>query len=241
MNILGQKEKNGTEPKKSVAVFDIDGTFFRSSLLIELVEMLIKEGLFPKETSDLFQNEYDAWVNRKGAYEAYIRNVVTAFRSHIKGISADDMNKISDNLLKEQKNKTYRFTRDLIKELQDSHFMLAISHSPHIIVEPFAHFWGFDKVYAKLYSLDENGIFTGDIDHDELIMQKDKILARAVEKENLTLNGSVGVGDTGSDASFLSLVDRPIAFNPNSELYKIARKEKWGVVVERKDVVYTIQ
>lgn len=32
--------------KRKVAVFDIDGTIFRSSLLIELVEVMVQHGLF---------------------------------------------------------------------------------------------------------------------------------------------------------------------------------------------------
>ncbi|MFH1246519.1 MAG: hypothetical protein V1489_01955, partial [Candidatus Liptonbacteria bacterium] len=47
-----------------------------------------------------------------------------------------------------------------------------------------------------------------------------------------------GVGDTESDVSFLKMVERPICFNPNKELYAKAKKRGWRVVVERKDVVY---
>ena len=35
--------------KKKVAVFDVDGTLFRSSLLIEIVETLIAAGVFPQK------------------------------------------------------------------------------------------------------------------------------------------------------------------------------------------------
>jgi len=34
---------------KKLAIFDIDGTIFRSSLTIELLESLIEEGVFPLE------------------------------------------------------------------------------------------------------------------------------------------------------------------------------------------------
>lgn len=39
---------------RKVAFFDIDGTVFRSSLLIELVNALIAEGVFPKEALEYF-------------------------------------------------------------------------------------------------------------------------------------------------------------------------------------------
>jgi len=72
-------------------------------------------------------------------------------------------------------------------------------------------------------------------------MNKSNILHRVIEQENLTMEDSVAVGDTASDISVLEMVHNPICFNPNNELYKRAKASKWEVVVERKDVVYTIQ
>jgi len=71
-----------------------------------------------------------------------------------------------------------------------------------------------------------------------LINDKAKILKRAVEKENLTLKGSVGVGDTESDIAFLKMVEKPICFNPNKKLYIRAKRSGWQIIVERKDVIY---
>jgi phosphoserine phosphatase len=50
----------------------------------------------------------------------------------------------------------------------------------------------------------------------------------------------VGVGDTDGDIPLLRKVETPICFNPNQKLYEHAKKEGWPVVVERKDVVYTL-
>ncbi|MBU6431430.1 MAG: hypothetical protein KGJ58_04640 [Patescibacteria group bacterium] len=56
----------------------------------------------------------------------------------------------------------------------------------------------------------------------------------------MTLNNSVGVGDTEGDISFLEMVAKPICFNPNSKLYLRGKKKGWRIVVERKDVVYEL-
>jgi len=67
-----QKRVSGhTLNKKQVAVFDIDGTIFRSSLLIELVDGLIMEGVFPKSTVKDYEREFARWLNREGSYDAY--------------------------------------------------------------------------------------------------------------------------------------------------------------------------
>jgi phosphoserine phosphatase len=82
--------------------------------------------------------------------------------------------------------------------------------------------------------------FTGVVIDEHVILNKANILKRAVEKEGLTLKGSVGVGDTESDISFLELVEKPICFNPNKRLYTYAKRNDWKVVVERKDVIYEL-
>ena len=115
-----------------------------------------------------------------------------------------------------------------------------ISHSPKEVLEGFCGAWGFDKVYGRIHEVDENGLLTGKTQYLNLIEDKSKVLRRAIEKENLTMKGSVGVGDTDSDISFLSQVDRPICFNPNKKLYKHAKRNGWKVIVERKDVIYKL-
>lgn len=227
---------------KKVAIFDVDGTIFRSSLLIEVVERLVLEGVFPKTARQEFAREKFAWLDRKGDYERYILSVVDVFRSRIKGVSYVDFNRVAKEVVGEQKDRVYRFTRDLIFDLKKKgYFLLAISHSPKGILDHFCRRLGFGKVYGIFYELGPTDRFTGEVADEHIIMNKAQILRRAVLKEGLTLSGSIGVGDTESDISFLELVEQPICFNPNAKLYREARRRGWRVVVERKDVVYEIQ
>ena len=116
---------------------------------------------------------------------------------------------------------------------------MAISHSPREIVKEFCEQFGFDKVYAIIYET-EKGKFCDKVLYLELIKNKAKIVKRAVEKENLTLKDSIGVGDTESDIPFLKMVEKPICFNPNQKLYQYAKRRGWKIVVERKDVIYEL-
>ena len=49
------------------------------------------------------------------------------------------------------------------------------------------------------------------------------------------------MGDTESDIAFLKMVENPSSFNPNLKLYQYAKRVGWKMVVERKDVVYSIE
>lgn len=226
---------------KKAAIFDIDGTIFRSSLLIEITEALIKEGVFPQKARNIYDKAYESWSNRKGSYEKYIGNVIKAFERNIKGVSRNDFVKVAKKVVASHQSRVYRYTRGLVKELKKkNYYLLAISNSPKEIVDEFCKKWGFSKVYGRVYEVGRNEKFTGRILYLDLISDKAKVLRRAVKKENLTLQGSVGIGDSESDIAFLKLVERPICFNPNSKLYQRAKFSGWEVVVERKDVIYKI-
>jgi len=227
--------------KRKFAVFDIDGTIFRSSLLIEITEMCISNGLFPKSSRKVYTRAHLNWLNRKDTYQKYIDRVVRAFAVNIKGVSRDKYLKVVKKVIDLHKNRTYKFTRDLIKDLKKKGYhLIAISNSPKEGVDSFAHSLGFNKIYGSIYEVDFNNEFTGEVLFFDFLSNKSTALMRAVNEEKLSLKGSIGVGDTENDISFLKLVEKPIAFNPNNKLYSHAKKHKWRVVVERKDVIYNV-
>jgi len=231
----------GMEKKRPVAVFDIDGTLFRSSLLIELVEELVKREIFPQAARSTYKDAHEDWLNRKGEYGPFIQKVVLAFGKYAKGIPYGEVADVAGEIIEAKRDRVYRYTRDLIDELKKSgHYLLAISHSPKFIVDGFAYELGFDKSYGTFYDTGASNRFTGEIIDEHIIMNKAAVLARALEKNDLSLTGSYGVGDTESDIGMLTMVETPIAFNPNRLLYRHAKKHDWKIVVERKDVIYEI-
>ena len=226
--------------KQKVAVFDVDGTIFRSSLLVQVVDQLIRDGVFPEDAQKAYARDHEKWLNREGTYEAYIQAVVKAFTQHLTGVHYGALADASKKVVAAQWKRTYRYPRALIRELKDrGYYLLAISHSPKTILDKFCPRLGFDKVYGLLYETDEDERFTGRI-MEEQALDKAYLIRRAVDKESLMLTNSIGVGDTESDIAFLEIIAKPICFNPNAKLFAHAKKEKWKVVVERKDVIYTL-
>ncbi len=226
--------------KKKVAAFDIDGTIFRSSFLIQVVDQLIRDDIFPEEAQAIYAKQQEKWLDREGDYEAYIEAVVEAFVKHLQGVHYGALVDASKKVVAAQWKHTYRYPRALIKDLKDrGYFLLALSNSPKTIIDKFCTRLGFDKVYGTLYEIDEEEKFTGNL-IEARGLDKAYLLRRAIDKESLKLSNSVGVGDSEGDISFLEIVAKPICFNPNAKLYAHAKKEKWKVVVERKDVIYEL-
>jgi HAD superfamily hydrolase (TIGR01490 family) len=227
--------------QQKVAIFDIDGTIFRSSLLIEIVEVLIELDHFPAAVRKQYEKEKVRWMDRKGDYEAYIMAVVRVFLKNMKGLPEKAFVEAAHIVVDRYRDRVYLYARELIAELKKKdYYLLAISNSPKGILDIFCDVLGFDKVYGRYYEVGEDKKYTGKIIDEHMIASKANLLKRAVKNNDLTLKGSVGVGDTESDISFLRLVEHPICFNPNANLFKHAKRRHWKVVVERKDVIYKL-
>lgn len=227
--------------QKPVAFFDIDGTLFRSSLLIELCERLLRAEVFPAEAATQYEDEFRAWQNRVGTYEEYIAAVVQTFRTHIQGVHYGTLADIGREVVSDSGQRVYRYTRDRIAALKaDGYFLVAISQSPKTILDDFCQSYGFDKVYGRMYEIGPQDRFTGVVTDEHLISNKANIVRRVYEKEAVSSERSIGFGDTEGDISLLEMVETPVCFNPNAALYKHAQRMGWKVVVERKDVIYEL-
>ncbi len=226
--------------KKRIAVFDIDGTIFRSSLLRELLEALISFGIFPYRAQEYYVHSYVRWLDRKASYHIYQQAVIKAYQCYIKGINRNIVRDTSNHVMNFHRYRIYHYTKNMVRNLKKKGFYLvAISGSPQDIVEPFAKNLGFDKVYGKVFAIDKRNQFTGKISNQKEIENKDTVLKRVLlSDKELTLKGSIGVGDTNLDIPFLKLLEHPIAFNPNKELYLYAKKNKWEIIIERKDMIF---
>lgn len=227
--------------QQKVAFIDIDGTVFRSSLLIELVEALIDAGLFPETARAGYEKQHLAWHNREGTYEAYINAIVKVFMQNIKGVAYGDLADTGRAVVAENKKRVYRYTRDLISKLKkQNYYVVAISQSPKTILDDFCEEYGFDKVYGRMYEIGPTDKFTGEVTDEEIIANKANVIKRVLEDEQFMIDNSVAIGDTESDISMLDMVAMPICFNPNNTLFQHAKRMGWKVVVERKDVIYEL-
>lgn len=226
--------------KDKLAIFDIDGTIFRKNLHFELLNELAYRGIFEKEVRRELVRAYGDWLDNEGTYEAYRDRLVELYEQNIKGCDQKDILIAAKNVASFNAKRVYIYARDLIEKLKEDHVMLVISGSPIEIVAEYAEYFGFDAHYGSVYEIDENKKYTGRASF-EPTRDKGAVVKQFVAENNISLEGSFGIGDTESDAKFLELVDEPIAFNPNLNLRGIAQEKGWKIRVEKKDVVYEIK
>lgn len=221
---------------RPIAIFDIDGTIFRSSLTIELLKRLVADRIFEPNFMKKVQRSEAKWLNRKGHYDDYINDVWRAYQKAIVGKKKSQIVAASQKVIQEQKYRTYRYTKKLLFDIRQHYHTIGISGSPLEVIQEYNKFLRLEKLYGWEFGIDEKARYTNVVLHAPTQYKKE-LIVRYVQNHNLSLKGSIGVGDTESDVGFLELVEDPICFNPNSVLAKIARRKNWTVVMERKDLI----
>ncbi len=226
--------------KTKLAVFDIDGTIFRKNLAFELINELAWMGIFHRSVRNQLVRHYSDWLDHKGTYEEYRKALVKLYAENIKGCTKDDVEKACQIVIPFYKHRTYVYTSQLVEKFRRENYkIIAVSGSPSEIVEEYNKYLKLDAVFGTIYEMD-NEKYTGGAVFEPTI-DKSQVVRQYLAENDLTLEDSYGVGDTESDARVLEIVANPIAFNPNENLRKIAEKNGWRIVVEKKDVIYDIK
>lgn len=234
--------------KKRAAFFDIDGTLFRNSLLIEHFLKLCEDGILSK---DIWTNEigpiYYKYQNRLGAYEDYLDKAALVYQKSMIGLDRKLIDDYSNLVIEENKNKVYMITRKAVEmHIENGDLIFFISGSPNFLVDNFAKFYGATESISTDYVFDENDKFTGKV----IPMWDGKSKLTAIreldEKYKIDLDNSFAYGDTNGDITMFEMVGNPHAINPSFELIEKLfcdpeLRQKATINIERKDVNYNFK
>ncbi len=229
------------------AFFDIDGTLYRDSLMIEHFKKLIRyEVIDPALWHSHVKHTYADWQRRIGEYEDYMEELAAIYIEALTGKDLISLDFINDQVIALKGDQVYSFTRKRIKWHQDrGHKVFFISGSPDYLVSKMAMKYGVSDYKGTDYLLDENGKFTGEVIPNWDAENKTRTINRFAEKYNIDFTRSYAYGDTNGDISMLRRVGHPVAINPTRELLENIKKdpvlrETATIIVERKDVVYQL-
>lgn len=234
--------------KQIAAFFDIDGTIYRNSLMIEHFKKLIKYELLDVEKYQSHVEEaFKLWDTRVGDYDEYLNKLVESYVIAMDGLPISYNDFISDQVVYLKGNRVYSYTRDKIKwHKEQGHKVIFISGSPDFLVSRMAKKWDADDYEASKYLLDETGTkYSGEIIPMWDSSHKIQALEKFRQKYDIDLSQSYAYGDTNGDFSMLTSVGHPRAINPSRELVLKMKEtpylqEKAKIIIERKDVVYEL-
>lgn len=225
---------------RKFAVFDFDGTLIRWQLYHAIVDGLAREGFIDKSAFDRVIEARRKWKVRESedAFMGYQHELIKCYGNALPGLSKPEHDKAIENAVSQHKDQVYVYTRNLVANLKSkNYFLIAISGSHREAVEEVAKHYGFDDYVGTKFEVFD-GKFTGN--YQLASADKRQILENLVKEHNLTTKDSFAVGDSESDISILEIVENPIAFNPNKNLFEYAKARDWKIVVERKNVIYEL-
>ncbi len=229
----------------TVAFFDIDGTVYRGSLMIEHFRKLTKyEVIEPQIWYNKINDLYVSWKNRQGNYDDFMEELAVEYIANLIGQNLNHIEFISDQVINLKGDAVYRYSRSRIEwHKAQGHRIIFISGSPDFLVEKMAKKYGADDYIGSEYLLDADGNFNGLVNKMWDSESKNKAIHDFIDQYSINLENSYSYGDTNGDYSMLKLVGHPTAINPSHELLKMITgdpelKDKCQIIVERKDVIY---
>ena len=138
------------------AFFDIDGTLYRDSLLVEHFKKLIRyEVIDPKVWHSQAKQTFYDWDKRQGNYDDYLMEVVAVYIDALKGIKKPEVEFVSNQVIRLKGERVYRYTRKRIEwHIDQGHKVIFISGSPDFLVSKMAKKYGASDFYGSVYHVD---------------------------------------------------------------------------------------
>jgi HAD superfamily hydrolase (TIGR01490 family) len=229
------------------AFFDIDGTLYRDSLMVEHFKKLLKYEVIDSSLWHSHAKQtYENWDKRQGNYDDYLLEIANLYIESMKGLNRQQMDFIANQVINLKGDRVYRYTRARIAWHKCNHHKIVfISGSPSYLVSKMAKKYDVLDFRGTEYLTDENENFTGNIVQMWDSENKKKSMLEFKEKYNIDMEKSYSYGDTNGDFAMFELVGHPIAINPTKELLQNIQKredikKKLTIIIERKDVIYKL-
>ena len=229
------------------AFFDIDGTIFRNSLMIEHFKKLISfEVIDPTIWYTQVKKTYMEWESRYGDFEHYLDVLANVYLEELKGVKKDYIEYIAAHVINVNGDMVYKYSRDRIEwHKEQGHKVFFVSGSPDFLVSKMAEKYEVTEYRGSLYEVDDDNRFTGEIVKMWDSKSKQGAIDELIDKYDVDLDKSYAYGDTPGDLSMLRMMGNPIAINPNRDLFISIRDDeelskKTTIVVESKNIVYKL-
>jgi HAD superfamily hydrolase (TIGR01490 family) len=224
------------EEKQPADFYDIDGTWYRWQLIHSWVEQAVQMKVLPDVDLSFLEVLLAEYKEHRGSFEAFAQAVVEAYIPAMQGVRIQDAVSVAKRTVARLGGRTFRFTAGLAEaSRQACRHRIIISGSLDVAVQAFAEHHGIETWYGTEFHT-ESGLYT-DRQRKVWYHNKAEAVLDAASRLKIDLTQSVAIGDSMADISMFDLVGFPVCFNPDVQLYKIARERGWPVVRERKNLI----
>jgi alcohol-forming fatty acyl-CoA reductase len=217
-------------PERSdvAAVFDLEGTIVNSNVVESYMwarlTTMPRSGWL-RELADLTRSapRY-LYAERRDRGE-----LLRAFLRRYAGVRADELQALITEVLGDAllHRVMPEATRQIRRHRAAGHRTVLITGAVDLHVEPLSVL--FDEVVASRMHTN-NGVFTGFLQAPPLVDEaRAAWLRQYAQRHDLRLEGSYAYADSYSDRPLLEAVGHPHAVNPDSQLFRHARRHRWVI------------
>ncbi|MCC5576640.1 HAD-IB family hydrolase [Microtetraspora sp. AC03309] len=215
----------------AAAFFDVDNTMMRGASIYHFARGLAARGLFT--TNDLVRFAVgQAWFRVRGnenpEHIAKAKETALAF---VAGLKVDEVVRLGEEIYDEvMSDRIWAGTRALAQaHLEAGQRVWLVTATPVELARVIAQRLGLTGALGTVAET-ADGVYTGrlvgDLLHGPAKAEAIRALAR---REGLDLSHCSAYSDSANDLPMLSLVGRPYAVNPDSELREHAKEHGWQI------------
>lgn len=215
--------------ERVIAVFDLDGTLSTSTVVsqyLRVLPSLAGPGRQAREVASLAWHTPRYLRTDRRARGAFLRTFLRRFA----GVSVRELERAVAGPYAAWLRGTIR--QDALARIEQhraaGHRTVLVTGTPEPLVAPLAHL--FDDVIAT--PLEETGgVLTGFVAAPPVVDEvRAAWLLRYAAAHDVDLAASFGYGDSQADVTWLTLVGKPFAVDPDLGLYAEAKRNRWPVL-----------
>ena len=212
------------------AFFDLDKTIIAKSSTLAFSRPMFRAGLLSGATlakAGVAQVYYQAF----GADHDQMERIKEELSNMTSGWSRDEVVALVEETVDEVVSPlVYAEALAIIDEhRRQGRKVVVVSASPEEIVRPLCRYLGIDDVIATTSEVDEEGRYTGTIEHYAYGPGKAEAMRSMAEDEGLDLDASYAYSDSITDLPMLEVVGNPVVVNPDTALRVIAEERGWEI------------
>lgn len=217
--------------KMEAAFFDLDKTVIAKASVAAFGRTLYDRGFITRRVllrvavAHLIFLQLGAGHNRMEKMRRSALTIIKGWdRTKMENIVREALTEVIEPII-------YQEALHLIEEHQNAgRKVVIISSSPEEIVQPLSEFLGADAAIGTRACVDENNRYTGELASYAYGPAKAEAIREMAKAENIDLDASYAYSDSHTDVPMLAAVGHPFAVNPDKELIRVARANKWPIV-----------
>ncbi len=213
----------------TVAFFDLDNTLVKGSSLFYFAKYLVKNEILTKKELAKFATAQARFISSRTEDPKIQNEIKSKALEIVKGKSQDEILRLCENSLAENLYESlYPEVLQFLHWHQErGHLTWIVTASPVEIASGIAkklNMTGALGTISEVKDRQYTGKLLTEILHGKNKADAIKTLAKSM---SLNLDNAFAYSDSLNDLPLLCSVGTPVVVNPNKELKRIARKNKW--------------